>query len=187
MASLYRFQNHLKTAKYGNKDTINNAKATDKTWKILKFISYAICLFFFFTMTFAVFQTFAKGTMIKSTSVLPAPGGYLRSPTVLVCNSSAYKEPVIYTSRDGFKNNTMSMDDFLIDALVVKNASAGVLSFKPSSIKESVKEIATMFHGTCIIVKNEIKVYRSIRLKIHHNGNHIIRKYTHDTFMTISI
>ena len=126
--------------------------------KVLKWVTYALCLLGFFVNSFAIFQTFASNTTIKSTRVVTAPGGLLEAPILLICNSTPYKEPILYTSLDAFKNNTMKRDDFIVDALVVENGAQGVLSYKPSSIKENVKEIATMFHGTCITIDSKIQV-----------------------------
>ena len=134
--------------------------------KVLKLVTYVICLLGFFVNSFAIFQTFASDTTIKSTRVVPAPDRVLEAPILLICNSTPYKEPKLYTSLDAFKNNTMKRDDFIVDALVVQNGAQGVLSYKPRSIKENVKEIATMFHGTCITIDSKIQVVRSMNIHI---------------------
>ena len=138
----------------------------ESTCKVLKLVTYVICLLGFFVNSSAIFQTFASKTTIKSTRVVPAPDGVLEAPILLICNSTPYKEPKLYTSLDAFKNNTMKKDDFIVDALVVQNGSQGVLSYKPRSIKENVKEIATMFHGTCITIDSKIQVVRSMNIHI---------------------
>ena len=60
----------------------------------------------------------------------------------------------------------MEKDDFIVDALVVQNGAQGVLSYKPRSIIENVKEIATMFHGTCITIDSRIQVLGSTNIHI---------------------
>ena len=134
--------------------------------KVLKLVTHVICLLRFFVNSFAIFQTFASNTTIKSTRVVPAPGGVLEAPILLICNSTPYKDPTLYTSLDAFKNNTMKRDDFIVDALVVENGAQGVLSYKPRSIKENVKEIATMFHGTCITIDSKIQVVCSMNIHV---------------------
>ena len=126
--------------------------------KVIKFMSYLICLSFFFANSFAIFQNFASDIKIRSTKVVPSPGGVLDSPTVLLCNSSAYKKAIIPTTLEDYKNQTMTLDDFLVDAFMIKHEKEGFLSYQPISIKHNFKEIATMFRGTCIMLDKRFKV-----------------------------
>ena len=162
---------HSPTTKFGNKvdkelgDSIKRDVDTEgKICFVFKFIIYTICLIFFAANSYAIFRNFASNTTIKSQRVVPSADGYLESPTLLICNSTPYKEPILFTDQENFKNNTMSKDDFIFDAFVVKNGSQGLLNWKLMSIKESVKEISTFFHGTCIMIDEKWQVIRS-RLK----------------------
>ena len=160
--------------------------------KVLKLVTYVTCLLGFSLNSLAIFQTFASNTTIKSTRVVPAPDGVLEAPILLICNSTPYKEPKLYTSLDAFKNNTMKKDDFIVDALVVQNGSQGVLSYKPRSIKENVKEIATMFHGTCITIDSKIQVVRSMNFHITKfkkfcKGREILNSYIFKFSLSLTI
>ena len=162
---------HSPTTKFRNKvdkelpDSIKKDVDTEgKACLVFKFIIYVVCLIFFFANSYAIFKNFASNTTIKSQRVVPPVDGYLESPTLLICNSTPYKEPILFTDQENFKNNTMSKDKFFVDAFVVKNGSQGLLNWKLMSIKESVKEISTFFHGTCIMIDGKWQVIRS-RLK----------------------
>ena len=159
---------HSPTTKFGNKvdkelpDGIKKDLATEgKVCFVFKFIIYTVCLIFFFANSYAIFKNFASNTTIKSQRVVPPIDGYLESPTLLICNSTPYKEPILFTDQENFKNNTMSKDKFFVDAFVVKNGSQGLLNWKLMSIKESVKEISTFFHGTCIMIDGKWQVISS--------------------------
>ena len=126
--------------------------------KVVKSVIYSVCLVLFFASSWATFLNFSSNVKIKSTKVVESPGDVLDSPTIVVCNSSAYKQPKVPTTLAEYKNNTMSLSEFLVDAYFVKNAAEGVLSFRPSVITETVKEITTMFHGTCIMIEKRFQV-----------------------------
>ena len=162
---------HSPTTKFGNKVDIElpdgikkDVVPEGKVCLVFKIIIYTVCLIFFVANSYAIFKNFASNTTIKSQRVLPPADGYLESPTLLICNSTPYKEPILFTDQENFKNNTMSKDEFFVDAFVVKNGSQGLLNWKLMSIKESVKEISTFFHGTCIMIDEKWQVIRS-RLK----------------------
>ena len=126
--------------------------------KIARFISYSFCLFAFLANSMAIFNNFTSDVKIISTKVVPSPGHVLESPTVLVCNSSAYKEPILPTTLGAYKNTTMSIHNVLVDALIVRDAWKGPLSYQPDSIKQYVKEVSTMTRGTCIMIEERFQV-----------------------------
>ena len=136
----------------------NNDTMQDKACKLMKFSACIICFLCFIANSYMIFLDFANNTTIISTTVIPSPGDVLESPTLLLCNTSAFKQPDLYTSLDGYKNNTMGLNDFLIDVLFVKGTLTNFFNVKPVSIKESVKEIETMFHGTCFLIDKKLQV-----------------------------
>ena len=77
---------------------------------------------------------------------------------MLICNESAFKLPIAPTDFDGYRNNTLALNDFLIDIISVKDAGHAILEAKPTSIKESIEELFTAFHGTCFVVRQKLKV-----------------------------
>ena len=144
------------------KTNITNKTMEGNACKIFKAMSYVICLACFFANSVAIFRAFCSNTTIISTQVIPSPDGVLESPTFLICNDSPYKKPILYFDADGFKNNTMALEDTLVDVLFVKAEEGGFLSYKPVSIKESVKEIATMFYGTCFMIDKQLQVNQTL-------------------------
>jgi hypothetical protein len=139
-------------------ETATNTRGT--LLKVAKFMSYVICLILFFGNSLAIFQNFASDIKIRSTSVVPSPGDFLDSPIILVCNSSAYKDSIIPTNIVEYKNKTMTLDDYLVGAYIIDNAAEGILKYRPVSIMDDVKEIATMFQGNCIVIEKRFQVTR---------------------------
>ena len=138
------------------------AKHESKTpfyiYRIATIISYIVCLSLFTAGSWAVFKNFSSGAKIRSAKVIPPDAGVLDSPILLVCNSSAYKEPVVPFTFESFKNNTISKNEILIDAFMINDARNGILAYNPSRITEHVKELSTMFFGNCIIIEKAFKV-----------------------------
>ena len=60
-----------------------------------------------------------------------------------------------------YRNNTMNKKDVLLEAYHVTDTTKGLLDYKPSTIKDDFKEIATIFHGNCIIYEKQLKVIKT--------------------------
>ena len=127
--------------------------------KAIRCTAYVICLSLALLNSWAIFQSYTSDTKVRSTKVVPSAGNVLDSPTILICNSSAYKNEILPTTKGSYKENTMNLSDILVDALLVKDARKGsVLGYRPKSIKEKLQEVETMFQGTCIILEETIQV-----------------------------
>ena len=130
-------------------------------------ISYIICGIFFIINTYAIFIEFHNQTTIISTNVMRSQDRLLELPTLLICNESAFKEPILHTTYSGYKNNTLSLDDVLVDMLFVKDIRKSILNAKPISMKASVKEVVTTFRGTCFITDEKLQVnYKFLNFRI---------------------
>ena len=151
-----------RTLENSSRSSIKNieekADARGTMCKIIKLMTYLFCFSLFIANSFAIFQNFASDIKIRSTKVMPSPDGVLESPTLLLCNSSAYKEAIIPNTFEDYKNQTMTLNDFLVDAFMIKQQKEGILSYQPISIKQHFKEIVTMFRGTCILLDKRFKV-----------------------------
>ena len=143
--------------KNDDREKIN--KRRENICRAIRCVGYGICLSLAIVNSWAIFQSYICNIKVRSTKVVPSPGNVLDSPTILVCNSTAYKNQILPTTTANYKENTMNMSDFLVEAMVVKDAGRkGVLSLRPKSIKEKVREVATMFQGTCIMLEETIQV-----------------------------
>ena len=147
-----------KSYKSGEK-SLETECVKDRICKVFKFMSFIVCFIGFSVFSYQIFDNFAKGTTLISTSVIKSPNGLLEFPTLLLCNSSAYKEKTLNTTLDGYKSNTMSLKDVVIDAFMVnRDPNAGVLGATLIPIMDKAKEVLTMTHGTCVIFDLKIKV-----------------------------
>ena len=62
------------------------------------------------------------------------------------------------TEIEKYRNNTMALNDFLLDMKLVKDAAKNILGVKPKSIKENLVEVFTAYLGTCFLVQDKLKV-----------------------------
>ena len=140
------------------KDTESKSLSLLPICKVIRYTGYIVCLSLFGLSSFAIFRAYTSKTTIKSTKVEPSPYHLLDSPTILVCNSSAYKEQTLPTTMASYRNNTMSKKDVLLEAYHVTDTTKGLLHYKPRPISDDFKEIATIFHGNCIIYEKQLQV-----------------------------
>ena len=126
--------------------------------QVIKVTSYIVCLTLFTLTSFSIFQSYLDHTTIKSTKVVKSPNDILELPILLLCNSSAYKEQILPTSMVSYQNNTMNMKDVLVQAYHIANTTTGLFNYRPSPIMADIYEIATIFHGTCIICSQRLQV-----------------------------
>ena len=133
---------------------------------LIKISVYGVCFLFFGMNTYAIFLEFWHNPTILSTKVYKPDNRMFPAPAILICNDTAFKEPVLYTDYYGFRNNTLRMEDVIIDVLVVREIAKSILNAKPSSIIDGVKEISTAFHGTCYQSHENLQVNLNIFLNI---------------------
>ena len=151
-----KFRDEMKN--FGKKDTKSD-QARDIISKGYNFLCVTLCLVGFSLTSFWVFVNFINCTTLVSTTVVPSPDESLELPILFICNSSAYKEQILDTSLNGFKNNTMRLEDVLIDAFeVFRDPGGGILDNNIASVNHKAKEILTLTHGTCIIFDLKVKV-----------------------------
>ena len=125
---------------------------------IIQFIIIVSCVILFVFNSYAIFVEFDRDPTIISTKVEKSPDRSLQYPLILICNESAFKEPVMSTDFDGYRNNTIALDDFLIDIVTLKDAGHAISNVTAKSIKQNIEEVFTAFHGTCFLVREENKV-----------------------------
>ena len=131
----------------------------DRFCEIFRLTSIILCLVGFALTSSMVFYNFINCTTVISTTVVPSPSGSLEMPILLICNSSAFKEQILDTSLDGFKKNTMSLEEALIDAfLVIRNPGKSILENTIVSLTKDAREILTLTHGRCMIFDLKRKV-----------------------------
>ena len=128
---------------------IRRNEINDKVHWLVRLSVYGACIFFFVVNTFAIFLNFSSNPTILSTMVYEPQGGIFNVPSILICNEEEFKEPGLYTDYAQFRNNTLRLEDALVDVLVVRDISKGFVNAKPTSIIGGVKAIPTAFHGTC--------------------------------------
>ena len=126
---------------------------------LLLTIIYAICVSLSILNSYAIFTEFLHNHTIISTRVTTPSNGLLDIPYILVCNDSAFKEPVMNTEYHGFVQNTLDLDEVFVDLKIFQNAGHGILDVKSESMKNSLKKIFTAFHGTCFLINKKLQVW----------------------------
>ena len=128
---------------------IRRNEINDKVHWLVRLSVYGACILFFVVNTYAIFLNFSSNPTILSTMVYEPDGGVFNAPSILICSEEEFEEPRLYTDYAQFRNNTLRMEDAVVDVLVIRNISKGILKAKPISIIGGVKAILTAFHGTC--------------------------------------
>lgn len=132
--------------------------SNERVCKYFKTLSLFFCLVAFLLTNWKIFQNFREDRNVISTRIESSRGNVLELPTILLCNSSAFKEPVLYSDPDQYKNNTLSLDDFMVDAYLLKNLSNGIFEQHPISIKDNFKPVITLLRGMCYMNDNKTRV-----------------------------
>ena len=128
---------------------IRRNEINDKIHWLVRLSVYGACIFFFVVNTYAIFINFSSNPTILSSMVYEPEGGIFDAPSMLICSEEAFEEPGLYTDYAEFRNNTLRMEDAILDVLVIRDISKGILNAKPISILGGVRAIPTAFHGTC--------------------------------------
>ena len=147
-----------KLTKMAEKKEFRGKNVEDHFYFLLNVMAYLTCIICFVMNSYAVFQGFLSNPTIISTKVIKSPKGTLEFPSILICNETAFKVPVMVTDYYGYKNNTLSLDDFLVDIKMARNVKESILNTKLVSLKGAIKEISTMFHGTCFLYQEKLQV-----------------------------
>ena len=128
-----------------------------KAYQYSKWLCFIVCLFVFIFSNHKLFNKFSENNTVLSTKSIHPPDNLIELPAVLICNENAFKTPVLYTDPGSYKQNTMHLDDFLIDALFVEQLNFVNLNKSPKSMRDHFKEVETFFHGTCYLINNKTK------------------------------
>ena len=128
---------------------IRRNEINDKIHWLVRLSVYGACIFFFVVNTYAIFINFSSNPTILSSMVYEPEGGIFDAPSMVICSEEAFEEPGLYTDYAEFRNNTLRMEDAILDVLVIRDISKGILNAKPISILGGVRAIPTAFHGTC--------------------------------------
>lgn len=128
-----------------------------KACQYSKWLCFIVCLFVFIFSNHKLFNKFSENNTVLSTKSIHPPDNLLELPAVLICSENAFKTPVLYTDPGSYKQNTMDLDDFLIDALFFEQLSLVNPNKRPKSMRDHFKEVETFFHGTCYLINNKTK------------------------------
>ena len=119
-------------------------------YRICKFAIYVGCILGFWFNTVAIFHDWWADTTMVSTKVVKAPDNSLETPILLICNTSAYKNPVLEINTDSYKNNTMSFRDAFKCPNKVEQHSATSMTIRINTV------IQKKLHFRSIMFSNSI-------------------------------
>ena len=128
-----------------------------KAFQYSKWLCFIVCLFVFIFSNHKLFNKFSENNTVLSTKSIQPSDDLIELPAVLICNENAFKTPVLYTDPGSYKQNTMDLDDFLIDALFIEQLNLANLNKRPRSMRDHFKEVVTFVHGTCYLINNKTK------------------------------
>ena len=173
-------------SKDGNEDPVQGAgKKLKGLVIVLHFLTMVGCLVGFIFNSSAIFNQYSQGATVTSMYDIPSPDGF-EFPVITFCNKSGFKKSGTFTSFKEYRDNTMKLEDFFLDA------DHRLLSslLEGSKANPEVKTINTMYRGRCYSfyfkgknMKNDettmIKVRSnlSLQLSITHPGTEIFLIY----------
>jgi hypothetical protein len=140
------------------KRDFQSKKVEDHVHFMLVLAVYITCIIFFVANSFAIFQGFLSNPTIISTKVVKSPSRLLEFPSILICNEKPFKTSGMITDYLGYKSNTLSLEEFLVDMKFGKNIGQAVLNVTLKSIKGTLQEVLTAFHGTCFLSQEKLQV-----------------------------
>ena len=139
-----------------------------------KFLIYVFCCVSFFLNSYAIFKEYWSNPTIVSTKIEMSLDRKIDMPSILICNETGFKDSIVTTDYQKYKNNTINLNDFLIDVVVSYDTQKEVLNITLEPIRDNIKTIFTAFHGTCFLIEENIKVlnlYLYFRIELYYSFN----------------
>ena len=145
-------------------------KSPDRFYSMLSVLVHIACIILFVMNSYAIFRDFMSNPTIISTKAMKSANKLIEFPSILICNESAFKTSALVTDYEGYKNNTIRLDDFLVEMKFGRDLGRAVLEAKLKSIKAKIQEVFTAFHGACFLSQERLQMYHSndFRLRMYH-------------------
>ena len=119
----------------------------------LKFFSFILCAAGFFVISWHLLKDFSQNKTVVSSSFLKYEDGSLRSPSILICNKTAFKTNRITGHLHEYLKNTVELTDVIFQSGFISSSRQQVI-FNNNSIRE----IYTSLKGRCFVFEPVIKV-----------------------------
>ena len=125
--------------------------------KLLKLLSVALCAFGFFIISWHLMKDFLEGaTIVSSNYVKEDLDEKLMSPSILICNHTAFKSLRISTTLEEYLNDTVDPKDIFVE-----------IGFLNQIIVDKLRPIYTPYKGRCFVFQPSIKVLKIINNDAH--------------------
>ena len=120
---------------------------------LLKLLSFGICSWGFFTISWRLFKDFSQKATIISSNYVTSADETILSPSILICNHTAFKSLRISTNLEEYLNDTADPKDIFVDT-----------GFMNQVIVDKIRPIYTAYKGRCFVFEPTIKVPRKTLL-----------------------
>ena len=120
---------------------------------LLKLLSFGICSWGFFTISWRLFKDFSQKATIISSNYVASKDETILSPSILICNHTAFKSLRISTNLEEYLNDTADPKDIFVDT-----------GFMNQVIFDKIRPIYTAYKGRCFVFEPTIKVRRKTLL-----------------------
>ena len=125
--------------------------------KYLNEFTIASCLLSFWFVTYHTIKEYHEGKTVVASDLQVSDS--LKSPVLLICNKTSFKKRILRTDIDEYQNNTLTKEEFLLQAMFVQNTVKNGNPFSNvTSIKEKIYAIPTLFYGNCFVIAPSILV-----------------------------
>lgn len=125
--------------------------------KYLKGFTIAVCLLCFWVVTSLTIKQYVENKTIVSNDWVDSDS--LKSPVILVCNKTSFKDKKLSADIYEYQNNTLTKEEFLSEAMFIQNTEKNGKEFSTvTSIKEKIYAMPTLFYGNCFVLAPSVMV-----------------------------
>ena len=135
------FENHVLVCLFGS---------TCSKLSILKFASFALCAWGFFTISWHLMKDFLQGATIVTSNYVGNNDETLLSPSILICNHTSFKKLRVSTNLKEYLDDTVDEKDIFVDA--------GLIGLNEKIFVDKIRAIYTPYKGRCFVFEPSIMV-----------------------------
>ena len=118
----------------------------------LKLFSFAVCFCGFFIISWRLMEDFLEQKTVVSSTFLKTSDESLLSPSMLICNHTAFKSLRFNTKLEDYLDDTVDIKDIFVDTGFIGNSK------EPQLLVDKIRPIYTPYKGKCFVFEPAIKV-----------------------------
>ena len=115
-----------------------HSKLDGVCFKSVRYMAWLLCLGgFLWNVWYTVGSYFKYERILKGVEI-DVEDGSLEFPSIAICSSRPFKEPIQMVTLEDYENNTFNPNDFIVGVKLQKLRTVGTSELKPVSLPVSV-------------------------------------------------